>query len=75
MSYSADVQWSSPAGNLIQFEDSGERTVNSTSVTLSPLIPGNSYQIRVSAITLEGRGEEVLTTGDVPTTQGRYQFV
>ena len=50
---------------MIQFEDSGETTVNDTSVTLSPLIPGTNYQIKVSAVTLRGRGEEVLASGNV----------
>ena len=59
------VEWRSPGGNLIQFEDSGEATVNSTRVTLSPLIPGTSYSIKVSADTPRGKGEEVSTTGAV----------
>ena len=69
------VEWRSPGGNLIQFEDSGEATVNSTSITLSPLIPGTNYSIKVSAVTPRGRGEQILTTGAVLNSvhQGRYQ--
>ena len=59
------VEWRSPGGNLIQFEDSGEAAVNSTSITLSPLIPGTNYLIKVSAITPRGRGEQISTTGAV----------
>lgn len=69
------VEWRSPRGNLIQFEDSGEAAVNSTRVTLSPLIPGTSYSIKVSADTPRGRGEEISTTGAVlnSASQGIYR--
>ena len=59
------MEWRSPGGNLIQFKDSGEAIVNGTSVTLSPLIPGTNYLIKVSALTLQGQGQEMQTSGDV----------
>lgn len=70
------VEWRSPERNLIQFEDSGEVTVNSTSVTLSPLIPGTNYLIKVSAVTPRGRGEQISATGAVlnAALQGRSRF-
>ena len=75
ITYSGMVEWRSPEGNLIQFEDSGEATVNSTSITLSPLIPGTAYTIKVSAVTPQGRGEQISTTGAVLNSvhQGKYQ--
>ena len=65
VTYSGMVEWRSPGGNLVQFEDSGEAAVNSTSITLSPLISGTNYSVKVSAVTPRGRGEQISTTGAV----------
>ena len=65
VTYSGMVEWRSPGGNLVQFEDSGEATVNSRSITLSPLISGTNYSVKVSAVTPRGRGKEISTTGAV----------
>ena len=71
MTYSGDVEWRSPAGTLVQFEDSGELTVTGTTVTVSSLIPGTSYQVRVSAVTLSGRGDEVTNYGLTEASSGK----
>ena len=65
------MEWRSLRGNLIQFEDSGEMTVNGTRVTLSPLVPGTTYVVKVSAISSRGRGEEVMVLGNVRFSQGK----
>ena len=56
--YSGDVEWRSPGGTLVQFEDSGNISVTGTTVTVSQLIPGTRYHFKVSAITPTGRGAE-----------------
>ena len=68
--YFGVVDWRSPAGTLVQFEDSGEVSVAGTTVTLSQLIPATNYLIRVSAITPSGRGAEVNHYGATRTSQG-----
>ena len=70
VTYSADVEWRSHNGNLVQFEHTGEARVSGTSIKVSPLISGTNYLFKVSAITLRGRGEEVTKSGDVLTSQG-----
>ena len=57
------MYWRSPGYDLVQFEDSGEILVTDTTVTVSPLIPGTNYLIRVSAVTQSGRGAEVTRYG------------
>ena len=69
MTYSGVVEWRSPGGYLIQFEDGGEMSVIGTSAIVSPLIPDTSYQFRVSAVTSDGRGGEVSSLGTTLTTQ------
>ena len=74
ITYSGSVEWRSPHHNLVQFEDSGEVIVNDTSLTLTPLIPGTNYQIKVSIISLKGRGEEVSISGSVNFYRGIYYY-
>ena len=59
VTYSGEVEWRSPGGSLIRFEDSGSISVTGTTTTISPLIPGTRYQFKVSAITSRGNGAEV----------------
>lgn len=61
MSYSASVDWTNPAGTLVQITEAGNLMVDSsmTMVTVSPLTPGTSYQFRLSAVTTKGTGEEI----------------
>ena len=59
MTYFSEVEWRSPGNNLIRFRDSGKITVTDTTVTISPLVPGTNYLIKVSAVTQSGRGAEV----------------
>ena len=59
MTYSGEVEWRSPGGYLIQFEDSGKLSVTGTTATVANLIPSTSYQFKVSAITANGRGGEM----------------
>ena len=58
VTYSGDVEWRSPGGTLVRFEDSGNISVTGTTVTVSPLIPGTRYHFKVSAITPAGRGAD-----------------
>ena len=39
--------------------DSGKATTTGTTIKISQLIPGTSYQFRVSAVTQKGRGAEM----------------
>ena len=59
VTYSGDVEWRSPGGYLLQFEDSGDVSVTGTTATVSNLIPSTNYQFKVSAITANGRGGEM----------------
>ena len=68
VTYFGEIQWRSPGNNLVQFEDSGEISVTDTTVTVSPLIPGTNYLIRVSAVTPSGRGAEVPHYGTTKTS-------
>ena len=68
MAYIGEVYWRSPGYDLVQFEDSGEISVTDTTVTVSPLIPGTYYLIRVSAVTQSGRGAEVTHYGMTRTS-------
>jgi hypothetical protein len=70
VAYIGEVDWRSPGyDQLVQFEDSGEISVaDSTTVTVSPLIPGTNYFIRVSAVTQSGRGAEVTRYGTTRTS-------
>ena len=71
VTYSGDVEWRSPDGTLVQFEDSGELTVTGTTITFSPLIPGTSYHFKVSVVTSEGRGAEESLFVSTKMYQGR----
>ena len=73
MAYIGEVDWTSPGyGQLVQFKDSGGISVTDTSVTVSPLVPGTYYLIRVSAVTQSGRGAEVTYHGITRTsTEGK----
>ena len=76
MTYFGEVQWRSPGNNLVQFEDSGEISVTDTTVTVSPLVPGTNYLIRVSAVTPSGRGAEVphYGTTKIPALDGKKDY-
>ena len=71
VTYSGEVEWRSPRGYLIQFEDSGEITVTGTTATVSNLIPSTRYQFKVSAITANGRGGEMSSFGTTQATQNQ----
>lgn len=70
VTYSADVEWISPKGVLVLFEDSGEAMASTNRIKIPALVPGITYQFRVSAITLSGRGAEVDIDGRTQPTQG-----
>ena len=70
VTYSADVEWSSPEGVLVLFKDSGEATATTNRIKVSALIPGTTYQFRVSAVTQSGRGAEVGIVGQTQYSQG-----
>ena len=63
MAYIGEVDWISPGYDELVILDSGEISVTDTTVTVSPLIPGTNYLIRVSAVTQSGRGAEVTRYG------------
>lgn len=69
------MEWRSADGVLVRFSEFN--TVNSirNGVLLVALTPGTSYQIKVSAITEDGQGAEVRTTGRtrvVDSSLGEY---
>ena len=69
VTYSGDVEWRSPGGYLLQFEDSGDVSVTGTTATVSNLIPSTNYQFKVSAITANGRGGEMSSFALTRTSQ------
>ena len=65
---------------LVQFTEYGNVTIDSskTTVRVSPLTPGTSYQFRLSAITSEGPGEEIGISGETDSPQddsGKYTYM
>ena len=70
MTYSGEVEWRSPGGALLRFDDEGELSVKGTSAMISPLIPGIRYHFKVSAITTAGRGGEVDAFGSTRAHPG-----
>ena len=70
MTYSGEVEWRSPGGALLQFDDEGELSVTGTTAVISPLIPGIRYHFKVSAITTTGRGGEVDAFGSTQAYPG-----
>jgi len=63
ISYSAHVEYRSPQGVLVLFEDSGNVTATINRITIRGLVPESRYQFRVSAMTTSGRGAEVSVLG------------
>ena len=72
ISYSANVEYRSPQGVLVLFEDSGNVTAPLNSITIQALVPESSYQFRVSAVTSFGRGAEVSVPGHTRLAHGTY---
>ena len=70
VSYSGHIEYRSPKGVLVIFEDSGEVTATINSITIQALVPGSSYQFRVSAVTTSGRGAEVSVPGQTQVSYG-----
>jgi hypothetical protein len=69
------VEYRSPAGVLILFEDSGNITTTINRITILGLVPESSYQFRVSAMTGSGRGAEVSVSGQTKLAYGRYIII
>ena len=63
VTYSGEVEWTSPNKVIVQFKDSGAVNTSTNSVTITPLMPGTMYMFKVSAITRSGRGAEVMVDG------------
>ena len=57
------MQYRSPLGVLILFEDSGEVTATINRITIGALVPESDYQFQVSAVTDSGRGAEASASG------------
>ena len=70
VSYSGDVQWTSPNRVFVHFQDSNELTTTSTSITISPLVPSTIYVFKVSVITLEGQGAESMEMTETSSAYG-----
>ena len=60
MSYSGVVQWTSNGGVFLQFPESGQLTTTNTNITISPLTPSTLYMLKVSVITANGEGADVM---------------
>ena len=69
------MQWRSPQGVLLSFEDANEVTVTDNRVTIPALVPGTIYTFKVSAVTQFGRGAEVMATGQTMFPTGTSQTV
>ena len=70
ISYSANVEYRSPQGVLVLFEDSGNVMVTLNSITIRGLVPESRYQFHVSAVTTSGRGAEVSVSGQTRLAHG-----
>jgi hypothetical protein len=70
VSYSGHIEYRSPEGVLVIFEDTGEVTATINSITIRALVPGSSYQFRVSAVTGSGRGADVNVLGHTQASHG-----
>ena len=68
--YSSHIDYRSPDGVLVIFEDIGEVTVTLNSITIPALVPGSIYLFRVSAVTSSGRGAEVSVPGQTRASNG-----
>ena len=70
ISYSANVEYRSPQGDLVLFEDSGNVTATINSTIIRGLVPESRYQFQVSAVTTSGRGAEVSVSGRTRLAHG-----
>jgi deleted-in-malignant-brain-tumors protein 1 len=61
VSYSGMVEWTSAAGVFTSFQELGQKTIDNTSLTISPLTPSTKYVFQVAMVTQEGQGAEVRT--------------
>ena len=68
--YSGEVEWRSPEGILIQFEDHGEMNTATNSIKVSALVPGTTYAFKVSAISQSGRGADVVIDAQTQPSTG-----
>lgn len=73
--YSANVQWRSPQGVLINFEDANSTMTVDNRITITGLVPGTIYTFKVSAVTESGKGAEVVATGQTMFSRGTSQTV
>ena len=75
VTYSAEVQWRSPKSVLVLFEDSNKVIATVNRIKISALVPGTTYQFRVSAVTESGRGAEVSVIGQTLSSQGNLRCI
>lgn len=56
----------------MQFVDSGAENVSSSStfVTVTQLVPDTEYRFRVSAVTEDGQGPEIIVIGTTAAAKG-----
>ena len=73
--YSGEVEWRSPDGILVQFEDRGETNATTNSLKVSALVPGTTYTFKVSAISQSGRGAEAVIDAETQPSQGTGIFL
>ena len=64
------MEYRSPQGVLVLFEDADNITTTINRITISGLVPENTYQFRVSAVTGSGRGAEVSVSGQTRPAYG-----
>ena len=73
INYSGLVEWRSRGDILIRFDESGEASTHTTSVTISSLTPDTEYRFGVYAVTEKGRGAEVAIRSKTDrATAGEY---
>ena len=75
VTYSAEVQWRSPKSVLVLFEDSNKVIATVNRIKISALVPGTTYQFRVSAVTESERGAEVSVIGQTLSSQGNLRCI
>ena len=74
--FTADVEWYSPMGTLVTFQEYGQTSSFTSRVTVYQLTPDTLYTFRVSAITENGeKGAEVVTSGSTDVATGGRAFI
>lgn len=71
VAYFANIEWYSPQGTLVMFEERGVVSSLTNSVMVSQLTPGTVYTFRVSAVVENGeKGAEIPAFGTTTEATG-----